>query len=148
MKIRRIVKCMPLSNWHVVPIMIVWRLILKKQFRLTTTLVMFQHFLIIQLRSESSQIKRYLRSSITNLVHELPHELSNDLRPRILGNQEILEKCQMWVETQPNAQFSLQNIIADNSYQKTSKIRSYIFEVLSNFTVFLYFVPNIFSRNV
>ena len=31
-------------------------------------------------------------SSIANLVHELPHELPNDLRLRILGNQEILGK--------------------------------------------------------
>ena len=28
--------------------------------------------------SESSQVKRYLISSITNLVHKLPHELPND----------------------------------------------------------------------
>ena len=55
--------------------------------------IMFRHFLIILLRSESPQVKRYLISSITNLVHELP----NDLRLRILGIYEILEKCQMWV---------------------------------------------------
>ena len=61
--------------------------------------IMFRHFLIILLRSESPQVKRYLISSITNLVHELP----NDLRLRILGIYEILEKCQMWVQTQPSA---------------------------------------------
>ena len=38
-------------------------------------------------------------SSIANLVHELPHELPKDLRLRILGNKEILEKSQIWVET-------------------------------------------------
>ena len=47
--------------------------------------------------SESPQVKRYFISSITSVVHELPDELPNDLRLRILGNQEILEKCQMWV---------------------------------------------------
>ena len=39
-------------------------------------------FFTMWLRSESPQVKRYLISSITNLVHELP----NDLRLRILGN--------------------------------------------------------------
>ena len=87
-------------------------------------------------------------SSITNLVHESPHELPNDLRPRILGNQEILEKCQMWVQTQPNAQSFFQKLNVDHSCQKTCKIRYYIFEVLPNFIVSLYFVPNILSRIV
>ena len=35
-------------------------------------------------------------SSIANLVYELPHELPNDLRLRILGNKEILGKSQTW----------------------------------------------------
>ena len=98
--------------------------------------------------SESPQVKQYLISSITNLVHELPHKLPNDLRLRILGNQEILEKCQMWVQTQPNSQSSFQKLNVDNSCQKTRKIRYYIFEVLPNFIVSLYFVPNILSRIV
>ena len=56
----------------------------------------------------------------------------------------------MWLETQPSAQYSLQQLNMDNSYQKkkkkkTRKIVYYIFEVLFNFTVFLYFVPNILS---
>ena len=54
----------------------------------------------------------------------------------------------MWVEMQPSANSSIQKLNADNSCQKTRKIRYYIFEVLSNFTVFLYFVPNILSRIV
>ena len=58
----------------------------------TILATIFWHFLIISLRSDSPQVKRYLISSITNWVHELPHELPNDLRLRILGNQEILEK--------------------------------------------------------
>ena len=33
--------------------------------------------------------------SIANLVYELP----NDFRLRILGNEEILGKSQIWVET-------------------------------------------------
>ena len=38
-------------------------------------------------------------SSIANLVNELPQELPNDLRLRILGNKEIHGKSQIWVET-------------------------------------------------
>ena len=38
-------------------------------------------------------------SIIANLAYELPHELSNDLRLWILGNKEMLEKSQIWVET-------------------------------------------------
>ena len=34
----------------------------------------------------------------------------------------------------------------DNSCQKTRKIRYYVFQVLPNFVVFLYFAPNILSR--
>ena len=52
----------------------------------------------------------------------------------------------MWVQTQPNAQFSFQKLNVGNSCQKTRKIRYCIFEVLFNFTVFLYSVPNILAR--
>ena len=52
----------------------------------------------------------------------------------------------MWVETQPSSQSSFQKLNVGNSCQKTRKIRYYIFEALSNFTVFLYFVPNILVR--
>ena len=115
--------------------------------RSTILVIIFWHFLIIQLTSESPQVKPYLISSVTNLVHKLPHELLNNLRLRILGNQEILGKCQMWVQTQPNAQSSFQTLNVDNSCQKTCKIR-YIFETLPNFIVSLHFLPNILSRIV
>ena len=114
----------------------------------TILVIIFWHFLIIQHRSESPQINEYLISSITNLVQELPHKLPNNLRLRILGNQKILEKCQVWVEMQPSAQSSFHELNFDNSCQKTHKIRKQIFEVLSNFTGFLYFMPNILSRIV
>ena len=51
---------------------------------------------LVQIRL-TSKTKRV--SSISNLVYELPHELPNDLRLRILGNKEILGKSQNWVET-------------------------------------------------
>ena len=45
--------------------------------------------------SDSPQVKRNLISTVTNLEYELPHELLNGLRPTILGNQEMLEKCRV-----------------------------------------------------
>ena len=107
--------------------------------------IIYWHFLIISLRYESPQVKRYLISTIKYLVHELPPELSNDLK---FLEKNVLEKCQIWVETQPNSQSSFQKLNVHNSCQKTHKIRHYIFEVLSNFAVFLYCVPNILARIV
>ena len=47
----------------------------------------------------SAQVKRNLISSTANFVYKLHHELPNDLRLRILGSYEILEKSQIWVGT-------------------------------------------------
>ena len=96
---------------------------------------------------ESPQVKRYLISGTTNLVHELPHDLPNSLRLRILGNYEILEKFQIWVETQPSVQSSFQKLNFDSNCQKTRKIREQIFEALSNlldfFTLCQIFCPGL-----
>ena len=76
---------------------------LRAKVKFQTFLVrLFSYYLIIWLRSESPQLKQCLISSMANLIHELLNELPNDLRLRILGKQEILEKCQMWVNMQPN----------------------------------------------
>ena len=84
---------------------------------------------------------------MASLVYELPHELSNNLRLRILGNKEILEKSQnlggdIWVES------PFQKLNFGNSSGKIRKNRYQTFVVLSSFTGFLYFVPNILSRTV
>ena len=81
-------------------------------------------------------------SSKANLVYELPHELPNDLRFRVLRNKEILGKFKIWMETQPSAQSSFQKVTFGNTSQKTFKSRYFLF--LSSFTEFLYFVPNTF----
>ena len=85
-------------------------------------------------------------SSKTDMVHELPHQFPNNLKLRIQGNQEILEKSQirMTAFSQP---FSFQKSNFDNRILKKRKSR-YHFLVLSDFTGFLYFVPNILSRIV
>ena len=82
------------------------------------------------------------------MVYELPHELQNDLRLRILGKKEILGHSQIWLKTKPSAQCPLQKLNFGNSSEKTSKIRYQTFLSLSSFTGFLYFVPNILPRIV
>ena len=81
-----------------------------------------------QYGSDSPQVKRNLISSITILVYELRHKLPNDLRLRILGNQKMFKKSQIWVKTVKKPRKS--------------------FPVLSSFTGFLYFVPSILSKIV
>ena len=73
--------------------------------------------------------------------------VAHDLRPRILGNYEILEKCQIWVETQFSGQSSFQKLNVENICQNTRKIRYYVFEVLLNFTLFLEITPKILATN-
>ena len=82
-------------------------------------------------------------SSTENLVHELPHELPNDFRLRILGNKEILGKSQISVEAEPSAQYPFQKLNFGSSSQKTRKSKYQTLLVLSSFTEFLYFVSNI-----
>ena len=54
----------------------------------------------------------------------------------------------MWVEAQLSVQSTFQKLNVDNSCQRTRKIRYYVFEVLFNFTAFLYLVPSTLSRTV
>ena len=52
----------------------------------TVLVIIFWNFTMFYERSESPQVKENLISSITNLIYELPHEFSNDLKLTILGN--------------------------------------------------------------
>ena len=52
----------------------------------TVLVTIFWNFSMFYERSESPQVKENLISSITNLIYELPHEFSNDLKLTILGN--------------------------------------------------------------
>ena len=96
-----------------------------------------------QHRSDSSQVKRNLISSITNLVQELPHGLPNHLRLRTLGNQKVFEKSLIWQQTQTTAQSPFQKLNFHDSSKKVRKNRQQIFLALSGVTGFFYFVPNI-----
>ena len=109
---------------------------------------MFWNFRIFTYRSDSPQINRKLMSSIANLAYKLPHELLNNLRLRILGNEKMIEKSQSWDDTQPGAQPPFKNLDFANSKQKTSKNRYQNFFFLSSFTGLIHFVPNILSTIV
>ena len=52
-------------------------------------------------------------------IYELPNESSNDLRLRILGNQEKLKRSQIFTKLQPSAQSSSQNKHFVNTSKKT-----------------------------
>ena len=52
----------------------------------------------------SPQVKRSVMISNKHCIYKLPDELSNDLKLRTLGNQEILGKSQDFIELLPSAQ--------------------------------------------
>ena len=54
-------------------------------------------YVLVEIRL--TKVNRNAVSSIADLVYELPHQLPNDLRFRILGKKKILGKSQIWVET-------------------------------------------------
>ena len=71
-------------------------------------------------------------------MQELAHKLPNDFRLRILGNWEILEKSQIWMETKPSAQSPFQKLNFVHSSQKYAKIEAFLLcPVLLNFSIFV-----------
>ena len=70
-------------------------------------------------------------SSIANLVYEFP----NDLRLRILGNKEILEISQVWVETQSSFQSPVQKSIAVEKHVKVDTKLFLPCQVLLDFSI-------------
>ena len=111
----------------------------------TIVVIIFWNFTIFQYTSDSPQVKRNLISSIANFVYKLPHELLNNLRRRILRKQEVLEKSQIWMGTQPSPQPPFKNLNFTNSSQKTRKNRYQTFLFLSSCTGLLQFRVNILS---
>ena len=72
------------------------------------------------------------------MVYELPHELPNDV-----GNLEILEKSQIWVETKASAQSLFKKFDFGYSNQNSCKNEYQTFSC--PITGFLYFALNILS---
>ena len=52
-------------------------------------------------------------------MYDLPHELPNDLRLKILGNQEVSEKFLNFIESQPRVQSPCKNEYFVNTSKKT-----------------------------
>ena len=108
--------------------------------------MMFWNFIMFQYKSDLPQVKQKLVSSTKNLVYKFPHELPNNLRLRMLGNQEIIKKSQIWLVSYSSAQPVSQKLkFSNSSKEKKYKSRYQTFLVLPKFTELLYFVPSIFS---
>ena len=91
-----------------------------------------KHFKIL-VWLDSLQVKWYVKSSTEFFVYELPHELLNDFRLRILETLEIMEKKQKWVEAEPSTQSSFQKENFGTGGQKLHKSR---FQSFSSCPVF------------
>ena len=78
-------------------------------------------------------------ASIANLVNELPPELPNDLRLRILGNKEMSVKPQSFVDTQPSSQCPFQKLKVDNSSPTTTQQYMSVYQNFLTFSVLLDF---------
>ena len=60
--------------------------------------IIFLDFLMFYQIILSQQVKRWAIITYKHGIYELPHELLNDLRLRILGNEEISGKCLNFIE--------------------------------------------------
>ena len=60
--------------------------------------IIFLDFLMFYQIILSQQVKRWAIITYKHGMYELPHELLNDLRLRILGNEEISGKCLNFIE--------------------------------------------------
>ena len=104
----------------------------------------FCNLLYFLCKFNSPQVKQNLISRIINFLKDLPNDLPIDLRPRILGNEEMKWKSWNWVEAQA-LQFPLQKLIVAKSGQNLQKSRYHSFLALPNFAWFFYLWPNILS---
>lgn len=99
-----------------------------KSVKAAILVAIFWNFMMFQCMSISPQVRRTLISSIINLVYELPHQLLNDLRLESLGNQELIENFQIWVETYRSAQSPFQKVTFGNINQKARKSSIKVFQ--------------------
>ena len=74
----------------------------------------------------SKQVKRCTIITYKKSIHELPHELPKDLRPRIFGNYEIPEKWLNiigWKSSGPSSgKLNILLRLAKNSWEKEIKL--------------------------
>ena len=81
-----------------------------------------------------------------NVLYNLPHSILNDLRLRMLENEEALDKFQNWVEIEPIVWSSFQRQNFCISDQKINRSSFEKFLPLSNSSWFFYFLLNILCR--
>ena len=93
----------------------------KKIFQ-TIPVTIFCNLTMFQYRFDSPQVKANQISSVKKLINKLSYEPPNDFRLKILRNQEILEKSQIWVESQPSVQFPFHKLKSGNSSKKIAKV--------------------------
>ena len=72
----------------------------------------------------SLKVERSTIITCTHGIYELPHELPNNLKLRILGNQKMSRKCLNFIESQPSAQSPCQNESFVNTSRKLLKNRN------------------------
>ena len=101
-----------------------------------------KHFKIL-VWFDSPQVKWYMKSSTKDIAYELPYELPNDLRLRILGSSEIVEKTQKWVVADPTTQSPFRKKNFGTSDQKLHKNKYQNFLSCPVLLDFLTFCPRL-----
>ena len=121
-----------------------------KSVKVAILVAIFWNFMMFQCMSISPQVRRTLISSIINLVYELPHQLLNDLRLESLGNQELIENFQIWVETYRSAQSPFQKVTFGNINQKVRKSSIKVFQSYPILLDFLFeiYCPGLQIKNL
>ena len=89
-----------------------------------------------------TQVKPYPIITIQPGIYELPHELQNDLRLRILVNQEKSRKCLSLIEWLSSAHSSSRNESLAFSSKKPLKDSNQTFPLVHYFTWKLELVSN------
>ena len=92
--------------------------------------IIFWDFLIFCQIFLSPQVKRGEIISIKNSICKLPHELLNDLRLRIVGNQEISRKSKNCTKLKSSPYYSSKNENFVNTSEKLLKTKYWTFPVV------------------
>ena len=77
----------------------------------TIIFIIFCDFLMFYQVFLSPEVKKYAVITNKHGIYELPHEFPDDLRLRILGNNERSGKCQNFKELYPSAHSSFKKNI-------------------------------------
>ena len=97
---------------------------LRCNLKPTIIFIIFWDFLMFYQIFLSRQVKRRVIISNKHGTCELPHELPNDLRLRILRNYEISEKFQKFIELVPSfaSKIKILLILANSSWKSGVKL--------------------------